>query len=128
MFAQRRSLTHTFPNPKPNRPQNKQLAYAKPEAVDPGPSGAWNLRQVKLLNAAAITSWACLSLADESEVSLAAGHPQALATFLKELVDMAGACGMRVPPPVVVHFDRGFSVQEHVAYAVEQAEAKFKAK
>jgi hypothetical protein len=35
---------------------------------------------------------------------------------------------MRCPRPPVVHFDRGYSVGEHIAYAVEEAEKTFKDK
>lgn len=41
--------------------------------------------QVRFPVAGVINSWACLSLMDESEVSLAPGHAQSLDTFLKEV-------------------------------------------
>ncbi|GBF95153.1 hypothetical protein Rsub_07737 [Raphidocelis subcapitata] len=105
-----------------------KLAYGKPEALDPGTSGAWNLRSVKFPVAATIASWACLSLMDQSEVDLAPGHAQGLATFVNELVHMCNDCGMRCPTPPIVHFDRSFSVSEHVQYAMEQAEGAFDGK
>jgi hypothetical protein len=41
---------------------------------------------------------------------------------------MCNSCGMKCVKPPIVHFDRGFSVGEHITYAVEQAEATFKSK
>jgi hypothetical protein len=44
---------------------------------------------------------------------------------VRELADMCRACGMDCQVPPVVHFDRSFSVAEHIKYAADQAQAKF---
>ncbi|KAI8463604.1 MAG: Piwi domain-containing protein, partial [Monoraphidium minutum] len=105
-----------------------KLAYGKPEALDPGTQGAWNLRQVKFPLAAPLQSWAAVSLMDQSEVDLQEGHPQALKTFVSELVAMCNGCGMNTASPPIVHYDRSFGVGEHITYAVEEAQKTFKTK
>ena len=150
-----------------------QLAYGKPEALDPGTQGAWNLRQVQFPVPSPLYSWACVSLMDQREVDLQVraglmaggramwtapgllagqqhkqaravllqsvsyplppshvppsqeGHPQSLKTFVQELTKMCNDCGMRTVVPPIAHYDRTCSVQEHVDYAIKEANQAF---
>lgn len=103
-----------------------KLSYTQPEAIDPGNSGSWNLRNVKFVQGAQLTTWGVVSLAERRDVDIPG--PSGLVTFLKDMVQMLQACGLTVAmtQPPVVYYDRSRSVEDHMRAAVNQAQAATK--
>eukprot|EP00877_Chromochloris_zofingiensis_P008172 jgi/Chrzof1/3608/Cz13g02060.t1 len=104
-----------------------RLAYGRPEAIDPGRTGSWNLRDVCFPNPCEIKSWAFVSLMRMEEVDIPG--PIGIRDFLRALLDMLNKCGIKCGSmPELLFCNPQASVEQHLTRAADMANKKFNLK
>lgn len=100
------------------------LEYTRPECMDTGDRGAWNLDNVKFKAPGKIRSWAILSFIDKR---LAFDKQNGLLPFINGLRDMLRSVGVQIPEgtPSLVHRER-MPIEEALQQAVQEAGRQYR--
>ncbi|CAD7697012.1 unnamed protein product [Ostreobium quekettii] len=102
------------------------LRYQRPDCIDVGTQGAWNLvNGVQFLRSGQIRSWVLVSFVNPNELQVA-DQEHSLAGFLDKLQQVARRTGIQVPGEPVVHQARDKPVvQAELGEGVRMARARF---